>query len=135
MTGLLAHKIVCGMFGAAGLLAIVFAVMRGRRHGAGIAFGLGGLGILLYSGLFLLTQMVGRRAELMSLAETVRGGSEQIETGRRILTAVDPTAALEAIAVLLIMFGVGALARAADARLAEHGPGAAAHDDAEELAG
>ena len=48
-------QITYGLTVFTALITIVFAIVRGRRLGAGLAFGIGGLMLLLYAGGFLFS--------------------------------------------------------------------------------
>lgn len=120
-TGLL-HEGICVVLLLAGVVAVVFALTRGRRLGAGRAFGLGGLCMAVYAVVFFATERFGRVADVILAGEAASGTAQfESERGAMVLKwmfAVDLNALVEPIALVLLALGFGALARAEDARRA-----------------
>lgn len=109
------HFVVCGLVAFAGLLAILFALVRGGRVRARLPFLLGGVALVGYGVLFAAVQWAGRLLGVADLATAMQRASEGTELIQKLVSISGPVSFLEPIGVWLIALGFGAIARNAAA--------------------
>ena len=105
----------CGLVALAGLLAILFGLVRGGRVRARLPFMLGGLALLAYGVSFAAVLWAGRLLGVVALAEATGRASEGTELIQKLVNISGPVSFLEPIGVWLLVLGFGAIARNAAA--------------------
>ena len=119
-------QITYGLTVFTALITIVFAIVRGRRLGAGLAFGIGGLMLLLYAGGFLFSfSLTAKYGAAVSMARSTGRNTPESEFVERVRDSNVPLSLLEPVAVLMLALGFGALARASDEQVPAMPPGTA----------
>jgi len=129
-------NILTGLLALTALLAIIFGVSRGRKVGAGLAFGMGGFFLLVFSAGFGFTFLLATKMNMAGLAGVAQKMGDAPKEAALLAKTVPlsvPVSVLEPIAVLLLALGMSALARNT-ASLAPAGA-APAVDDAEDQGG